>query len=86
MMLDAARAKKLEALCEAIVPGSTRVGPLAYIAALLAAMPEPVRNHALAAIDALSPDTLAEQEHTPEFGDLWDEMTSVRRSIAGATW
>ena len=68
MMLDAARAKKLEALCEAIVPGSTRVGPVAYIAALLAAMPEPVRNHALAAIDALSPDTLAEQEHTPEFG------------------
>ena len=25
-------------------------------------------------------------EHTPEFGELWNEMTSVRRSIAGATW
>jgi ring-1,2-phenylacetyl-CoA epoxidase subunit PaaC len=25
-------------------------------------------------------------EHTPEFAELWDEMTSVRRSVAGATW
>ena len=25
-------------------------------------------------------------EHTPELAELWDEMTMVRRSIAGATW
>jgi len=24
--------------------------------------------------------------HTPEFAQLWDEMTSVRRSVPGATW
>jgi hypothetical protein len=67
LTLDAARAAKLEALCELILPGSGRVGPVVYIDALLAAMPEPVRDYALGAIDALSPDTLAEQELTPEF-------------------
>jgi ring-1,2-phenylacetyl-CoA epoxidase subunit PaaC len=25
-------------------------------------------------------------EHTPEFGELWEEMTMVRRSVPGATW
>jgi ring-1,2-phenylacetyl-CoA epoxidase subunit PaaC len=25
-------------------------------------------------------------EHTEELGELWDEMTIVRRSVAGATW
>jgi hypothetical protein len=25
-------------------------------------------------------------EHTPELAELWDEMTSVRRSIPGAQW
>jgi hypothetical protein len=25
-------------------------------------------------------------DHLPEFGELWDEMTSVRRSVRGATW
>jgi hypothetical protein len=66
-VLDEARAHKLEALCEAIVPGSARVGPVVYIDALLARMPPPVRDGALASIDALDPDGLAEQERTPEF-------------------
>jgi hypothetical protein len=61
------QATKLEALCEAIVPGSARVGPVVYIEALLAHMPPPVRDHALHSIDVLSPDTLAEQERTAEF-------------------
>jgi hypothetical protein len=65
--LDPARAEKLEMLCELIVPGSNRVGSAVYIDALLAGMPAPVRDQALASIDALSPDTLAEQERTPEF-------------------
>ena len=65
--LDAARAEKLDALCEAIVPGSGRVGPVVYIDALLAAMPPPVRDHALAAIDALDPAMPADHERTPEF-------------------
>ncbi len=65
--LDAARAEKLEALCEAIVPGSSRVGPVVYIEALLGRMPPPVRDQALASIDALDPARLGEQERTPEF-------------------
>ena len=65
--LDDTRAEKLAALCEAIVPGSSRVGPVAYIDALLARMPPPVRDGAIASIDALDPERLAEQERTPEF-------------------
>jgi hypothetical protein len=65
--LDDARAQKLEALCEVIVPGSSRVGSVAYIQALLGHMPSAVRDQVLAAIDALDPARLAEQERTPEF-------------------
>jgi hypothetical protein len=69
-VLDARRATALEALCELIVPGSARVGPVVYIDALLARMPPPVQDHALHAIDALTPATaesLVEKERTPEF-------------------
>jgi hypothetical protein len=68
--LDGARATALEALCELLVPGSRAVGPVVYIDAILAAMPPPVREQALASIDALTPataETLAEHERTPEF-------------------
>ena len=72
--LDASRAETVEALCELLVPGSGRVGPVVYIDALLTGMPPPVRGGALAAIDALAPaaaqgaDALAEHVFTPEFG------------------
>lgn len=71
-VLDGRRAKAMEALCEAIVPGSARVGPVVYVDAVLAGMPEPVRDHALAAIDSLAPaaddaEALAAHERTPEF-------------------
>lgn len=72
--LDADRAEALEQLCELIVPGSSRVGPVVYVDALLTEMPPPVREGALAAIDALAPaaaegaDALAQHERTPEFG------------------
>jgi formate dehydrogenase maturation protein FdhE len=72
--LDASRANAMEALCELIVPGSSRVGPVVYVDALLAEMPPPVREGALAAIDALAPaaeqgaEALAEHVFTPEFG------------------
>jgi hypothetical protein len=71
--LDPERAEAVEALCELIVPGSSGVGPVVYVDALLSGMPAPVRDGALAAIDALAPaarrgvDALAEQERTPEF-------------------
>ena len=72
--LDAQRAVSMERLCELIVPGSGRVGPVVYVDALLTGMPPPVRDGALAAIDALGPaaaqgaDALAEHANTPEFG------------------
>jgi len=71
--LDERRAGALEALCELIVPGSSGVGPVVYIDALLAGMPPEAREHALASIDALAPaaaqgaDALAELARTPEF-------------------
>ena len=72
--LDAQRAEAMGQLCELIVPGSGRVGPVVYVDALIAGMPPPVREGALAAIDALAPaaaqgaDALAERAQTPEFG------------------
>ena len=72
--LDERRAAALEALCELIVPGSSRVGSVVYVDALLTGMPPEVRAHALEAIDALAPaaeggaEALAERTRTPEFG------------------
>jgi hypothetical protein len=72
-VLDDARTRAVEQLCELIVPGSARVGPAVYVDAVVAAMPPEARAGALAAIDALaSPaaegaEALAEHERTPEF-------------------
>jgi ring-1,2-phenylacetyl-CoA epoxidase subunit PaaC len=38
------------------------------------------------ALDELRPLVDDRREHTPEFAELWDEMTMVRRSVPGATW
>ena len=71
--LDAGRAEAMEALCELIVPGSARVGPVVYVDAVLTNMPPPVRDEALAAIDKLAPaaaegsEALAEHVFTGEF-------------------
>lgn len=72
--LDPGQAQAVEALCELIVPGSSRVGPALYVDALVTGMPPPVRAGALEAIAKLAPaaaagaDALAEHEQTPEFG------------------
>jgi hypothetical protein len=72
-VLDDSRAADVRAVCEVIVPGSGRVGPEVYIDALLARMPPPDREFALAAFAALAPDaaggatTLARHAGTPEF-------------------
>jgi hypothetical protein len=94
-ILDEQRAAALEALCELIVPGSARVGPLVYIDALLARMPPPVRDGALASIDALTPataETLAENERTPEFAFVralaieayYSDFVAPGRDVEGA--
>jgi ring-1,2-phenylacetyl-CoA epoxidase subunit PaaC len=38
------------------------------------------------ALDELEPLVDRRDEHIPEFAELWEEMTMVRRSVAGATW
>jgi hypothetical protein len=74
--LDPQRAEGAEAICELLVPGSRRVGSVAYLDAVLTAMPPPVQADVLAAIDKLAPAAaggaraLAEHERTPEFGLL----------------
>jgi len=71
--LDEPRAAVLESLCEAIVPGSSRVGPVVYIDAIMSEMPEPQREAILQSIDALSEaaaggaDALAPHALTPPF-------------------
>lgn len=70
-VLDAERSVRVERLCEAIVPGSARVGPVVYIDAILRGMPPPQRDAALQAFDALgeaaAAGTLAQHERTPAF-------------------
>ena len=96
--LDAGRAEAVEALCELIVPGSSRVGPVVYVDALITGMPPPVQEGALAAIDALAPaaaqgaDALAQHVQTPEFGFVralaieayYSDFVAPGRDAAGA--
>jgi ring-1,2-phenylacetyl-CoA epoxidase subunit PaaC len=39
-----------------------------------------------AAVEELEPLVDDRGAHAPEFAELWEEMTMVRRSVAGATW
>ncbi|MGN6429834.1 MAG: 1,2-phenylacetyl-CoA epoxidase subunit PaaC [Gaiellaceae bacterium] len=38
------------------------------------------------ALAELEPLVDVRDEHVPEFRELWEEMTEVRRSVTGATW
>ena len=73
-MLDAEHAAILARLCELIVPGSSRVGPVTYIDAQLSALPPEVQGAAIASIEALAEpsdhEALAEHAATPAFGFL----------------
>jgi hypothetical protein len=71
--LDGDRAAVLESLCETIVPGSSVVGPVVYIDALMSAMSEPERDAVVQSIDALAgaapggAEALREHALTPAF-------------------
>jgi hypothetical protein len=60
----------VEALCEAIVPGSARVRPAVYVDALLARMADAERASALGAFESLAGADLAEHAPTPEFAQV----------------
>jgi hypothetical protein len=96
--LDAGRADALERICELIVPGSARVGPVVYIDALLTGMPDAARAGFLDAIDELGElarggaDALAPHAHTPAFLGLralaveafYSDFVAPGRDVAGA--
>ena len=71
--LDERRAAVLESLCETIVPGSARVGPVVYIDAIMSEMPAPAREAVTGSIDALADaapggaEALAQHAGTPAF-------------------
>ncbi len=71
--LDPDRGAVLASLCETIVPGCARVGPVVYIDALMSQMAAPEREAVLASIDALfaaasgGADALNEHALTPSF-------------------
>jgi hypothetical protein len=72
-VLDESTAGLVISLCEQIVPGCERTGAVVYVDALLARMPEEVRNGALAAFESLQDaalggeDALRKVQFSPEF-------------------
>jgi hypothetical protein len=71
--LDPARAEVLASLCETIVPGSSAIGPVVYIDAVMSAMSDPERESVKHSIDALAqeadrgPDALKPHAFAPAF-------------------
>lgn len=74
-VLDADAVARVTRVCDAIVPGSARVEPAVYIDALLARMPEPVRQAALAAFASVDDGDVADHVDTQEF--LWVRALAV---------
>ena len=82
--LDERRAAAVEALCELIVPGSSRVGPAVYVDALIAGMPPPVRDGALASIDALAPAAEQGSEALAEKAGIDISDDEIKRMVTDA--
>ena len=66
-VLDAEAAQAVERVCDAIVPGSARVGPAVYVDALLARMDDTTRVAALDAFASLDRDGVEAHVGTPPF-------------------
>jgi len=71
--LNEEQARVLDAVCEAVVPGSRPVAPVVYIDSVAAEMPPPQREALLGAISSLEPVLSAgevyldEAQFTPAF-------------------
>jgi hypothetical protein len=74
-VLDSEAAETVAGVCDAIVPGSARVRPEIYVDALLARMPEGVRDAALAAFASVAEDGMAASAGTPGF--LWVRALAI---------
>jgi hypothetical protein len=73
--LDAETAEMVAGVCDAIVPGSARVRPEIYVDALLARMPAPQRDAAVAAFAARAGGDIAAHAGTPGF--LWVRALAI---------
>jgi len=67
-VLDAETASLVEKVCDALVPGSARVGPAVYVDGLLWQMDQGQRGAALDAFATLAQGEMADHVGTPEFG------------------
>ncbi len=67
-VLDGETARTVERVCDAIVPGSARVGPAVYVDGLLARMDEGTRGAAIAAFATVADGDVGDHAGTPEFG------------------
>lgn len=67
-VLDDETAAMVERVCDAIVPGSARVGPGVYVDALLARMDDGTRGAALQAFATVAAGAIEQHVGTPEFG------------------
>jgi hypothetical protein len=65
-VLDGDAAKNVDRVCEAIVPGSSRVRPVVYVDALLAGMDGGTRGAALAAFASVA-KALPDPPPSPDF-------------------
>jgi hypothetical protein len=74
-VLDSDAARMVAGVCDAIVPGSARVRPEVYVDALLARMPEGVREAALAEFASLAEGEIAAAAGTPGF--LWVRALAI---------
>jgi hypothetical protein len=66
-VLDADAASTVRRVCDAIVPGSARVGPEVYVDALLARMDEGTRGAAIAAFATVAEGETGDHAGTQEF-------------------
>jgi hypothetical protein len=74
-VLDAATARMVEQVCDAIVPGSARVRPAVYVDALMARMDEGTRGAAIAAFTSVAAGEMTQHLGTPDF--LWVRALAI---------
>jgi hypothetical protein len=74
-VLDEQTARSVEAVCDAIVPGSARVRPAVYLDAVLARMDDGTRGAALAAFASVAEGEIADHLGTPDF--LWVRALAI---------
>lgn len=85
--LSQQQARIVDAICEAVVPGSRPAGPVVYLDALAADMPGPRREAFLGAVSSLAgvldggPEFLEQVQFTPAF--QWLRALAIEAYYSG---